>query len=62
MVIIPLSGLQPTYCHPVLAEVSQTKHRLPAALKVFVQGFSDQPCHWLLGALFLLPQAAQVVW
>jgi len=32
------------------------------ALKVFIKGFSDQPCHWLHGALFLLPQAAQVAW
>jgi hypothetical protein len=32
------------------------------ALKVFIQGLSDQACHWLLGALFLLPQAAQVAW
>jgi hypothetical protein len=32
------------------------------ALKVFIKGFSDQVCHWLLGALFLLPQTAQVAW
>jgi hypothetical protein len=32
------------------------------ALKVFIKGFSDQVCHWLLGALFLPPQAAQMAW